>query len=137
MASLEDVKSLMKDVGWGAMATTDGQHVGVRPMAGWAWMDGELWCATGEVTDKVAQLKAVPEAEYCFVNASGQHVRLNGPCRISRDLDDKKRLYEAVPILKQHVSDPADPDYVVIRMKPQRIRAMFDLDLSYEQIAPE
>ena len=133
--SLEKVKALMKDVGWGALATTDGEKVGVRPIGGWAWIDNELWCATGISTDKVAQLRKVPYAEYCFGKKEGEHVRIAGPCTVSTNDDDKLRLYEAAPILKEHIKEPKSPEYVVIRMRPERIRLMVS-PMIYQEIEP-
>ena len=57
--NMEDVKQLMKEVGWGFLGTTYGKTVGVRPMGGWAWMEDELWCASMKSTDKISQLQAV------------------------------------------------------------------------------
>ena len=34
--NMEDVKQLLKEVGWYFLGTTDGKTVGVRPMGGWA-----------------------------------------------------------------------------------------------------
>jgi len=132
--SLERVKSLMKEVGWGAFASTDGKTVGVRPMGGWAWMGHELWCATSASAEKVAQLRTVPHAEYCFGKPEGEHVRISGSCTISTENEDKIKLYEAVPILKNFIDDPRSPDYVVIRMKPDRIRLMATADLAYKEV---
>jgi len=132
--SFEDVKRFMKEVGWGALATTDGQQVGVRPMGGWAWMGNELWCATGTSSDKIAQLRKVPHAEYCFCDKEGKHVRISGPCTISADNDDKLKLYETLPALKEHIQDPASPEYVVIRLRPERIRLMATPELGYQDI---
>jgi len=131
---IDKVKALMKEVGWGSLATTDGETVGVRPMAGWAWMGDELWCATGRSSDKIAQLHKVPHAEYCFGKKEGQHVRIAGPCTVSTDNADKRKLYDAVPMLKHYIDDPASPEYVVIRMRPERIRVMDSPDLTYEEI---
>jgi len=44
--SLEIVKSFIKEVGWGVLATSDGNKVGARPMGSCVWMGNELWCAT-------------------------------------------------------------------------------------------
>ena len=87
--NIEEVMKFMKEVGWGTLATTDGQKVGVRPMGGWAWNENELWCATAEASDKITQLKKVPYAEYCFCDAEGKHVRIAGPCTISTDNAEK------------------------------------------------
>jgi general stress protein 26 len=132
--SLDRVKSLMNEVGWGAFATTDGNTVGVRPMGGWAWMGDELWCATSASSDKVAQLEKVPHAEYCFAKPEGEHVRIAGSCTISTNNADKLKLYEAVPLLKNYIEDPTSPQYVVIRMKPERIRVMEGADMAYNEV---
>jgi len=124
----------MKEVGWGLLATTDGKIVGLRPMGGWAWMGNELWCATSTSSDKVSQLKAIPYAEYCFAKPEGEHVRISGSCTLSTDNGDKLKLYEAVPLLKNYIEDPASPEYVVIRMKPDRIRFMVTTDMAYKDV---
>jgi general stress protein 26 len=132
--NLEEVKRFMKQVPWGTLATTDGLKVGVRPMAGLAWNENQLWCATTDLSDKVVQLKKVPYAEYCFCDTKGRHVRIAGPCTISTDNSDKLWLYNAVPALKDHVSDPASPRYVVIKMTPDNIRFMTGTDMAYTQV---
>jgi general stress protein 26 len=132
--NLEDVKKFMKEVGWGILATGDGANAGARPMSGWAWKESELWCATGESSDKIAQLRKVPYAEYCFCNPQGKHVRIAGPCTISTDNDEKLWLYKAVPALKEYIPDPAAPQYVVIKMTPDNIRCAETTDLTYTQV---
>ncbi len=130
---MEMVKQFMKEVVWGALATTDGEKVGVRPMSGWAWIGSELWCATGRSSDKVKQLEKVGFAEYCFCNKEGLHVRIAGACSISSDNAEKLRLYEANTLIKNHIEDPADAEYVVIKLKPERIRVM-EADESYSEV---
>ena len=134
--NMQTVKDLMKEVGWGTLATTDGRKVGVRPMGGWAWFGKELWCATFKSSDKVAQLNRVPYAEYCICHKDGLHARIAGPCTISMDNDDKLKLYKAVPALKEHIDDPGSRQYVVIRMRPDRIRVMSPPDEQYTEIEP-
>lgn len=132
--SFEMVKKFMAEVGWGFLATSDGNKVGVRPMGSCVWVENELWCATMDYMEKILQLSKVPHAEYCFSDREGKHVRIAGACAISTDNDDKLKLYEAVPILKKYIQDPADPKYVVIRMKPERIRLMAVAGKGYEDI---
>lgn len=97
-------------------------------------MGHELWCATSTSSEKVAQLRKVSQAEYCFGKQEGDHVRVSGSCTISMDNDDKMKLYDAIPILKKFIEDPSSPDYVVIRMKPDRIRFMEKNDLAYVEV---
>jgi hypothetical protein len=53
---------------------------------------------------------------------------------VSTNNDDKLRLYEAVPILKNYIKDPTVTEYLVIRMKPDRIRLMAQAGKGYEDI---
>ncbi len=132
--NLEDVKKFMKAVGWGILATSDGAHVGARPMGGWAWKESQFLCATLESSDKIAHLRKVHYAEYCFCNPQGKHVRIAGPCTISTSNDEKLWLYKAVPALKKYISDPAAPKYVVIKMTPDNIRCAETTDLRYTKV---
>ena len=131
--TLEQVKKFIKEVRWGFLATTDGRIVGVRPMGGLAWKDNQLLCATFSKSDKVAQLGKVPYAEYCFCDSTGKHVRIAGPCTVSSDNAEKLWLYKELPSLKDHISDPASPQYVVIKMSPDNIRVM-NPDFMYSQV---
>ena len=132
--NFEELKQFIKQVGWGYLATSDGKTVGVRPMGGLEWKEGELWCATFGGSDKITQLKSVPYAEYCFCDSTGKHVRIAGPCTVSTDNDEKLWLYKAVPALEEHVPDPAAPEYVVIKMQPDNMRVMSGTDMQYTQI---
>jgi uncharacterized pyridoxamine 5'-phosphate oxidase family protein len=129
------IKNFIREVGWGFLATSDGKKVGVRPMGSCVWIGNELWAATRIGTAKVLQLREVPYAEYCFSDSEGKHVRIAGPCAISTNNSDKLKLYEAVPVLKKYYKDPTNPEYVVIRMKPERIRLMAQTGKGYEDIA--
>jgi uncharacterized pyridoxamine 5'-phosphate oxidase family protein len=131
--TFEELKQFIKKVGWGFLATTDGRIVGVRPMAALAWKEGKFLCATRAASDKVAQLKKVPYAEYCFCDSAGKHIRIAGPCAVSTDNAEKLWLYKELPGLKEHVSDPASPDYVIIKMAPENIRVA-NPDFSYQQV---
>jgi len=135
--NIEQVKQFIKQLGWGFLATTDGQKVGVRPMGGFAWKDNQFLCATFASSDKVAQLGKVSYAEYCFCDSSGKHVRIAGPCTISTDNAEKLWLFNAVPALKDHIPDPAAPEYVVIKMTPDNIRVMESTDMKYTQVELE
>jgi len=85
-------------------------------------------------SQKVTELEQVPNAEYCFGEPEGRHVRIAGRCTVSRELADKKKLYAQVPVLARYISDPAAPQYVVIRMRPDRVRIMNSMERGYEEV---
>jgi general stress protein 26 len=132
--NIEELKQFVKQTGWGYLATTDGKIVGVRPMAGLAWKDNCLLCASFSETDKIKQLKKVSYAEYCFCDSAGKHVRIGGPCSVSTDSAEKLWLNNQLPHLAKYFPDPAAPHYVVIKMTPDNIRVMSVSTMKYEQV---
>jgi uncharacterized pyridoxamine 5'-phosphate oxidase family protein len=132
--NFDKLKQFMTQIHWGYLATTDGRTVSVRPIGGLAWKGDKLLCATFSDSDKVAQLKKVPHAEYCFCDSAGKHVRIAGPCTISIDSAEKLWLYNERPVLKKHIPDPAAPQYVIIKMTPNNIRVMGGTDMKYKKV---
>jgi len=130
------VRGLMKEAKTGFFATTDGQRAEVRCMGAWAWVGKELWLATSAVTQKVADVQACPRVEMCFMAPDGRNVRIGGYCRVSRDADDKGRLYRMVPMLDKYMAGPENPNYVVLRLTPDRIRLMATPDLKVVAVDP-
>jgi hypothetical protein len=51
--NFEMVKNFMAEVGWGFLATSDGNQV---------WIGNELWAATRAGSEKIAQLRKIPYA---------------------------------------------------------------------------
>jgi len=135
--NMQTVRALMKEAKTGFLATTDGQRAEVRCMGAWAWVDKELWLATSAVTQKVADVQARPRVEICFMAPDGRNVRIGGYCRVSRDPQDKNRLYRMVPMLDKYMAGPENPNYVVLRITPDRVRLMVTLDLKVVAVDPD
>jgi len=132
--SFEQAKKIMDEAGTGFLATTDGEHAAVRPMGGGTWFGRELWFATSADSAKSAEIRKRPSVEFCFMDKEMRHVRVSGRCAVSTDNADKKKLYDACPVLKQHIKDPADPNYVVLKTKVERIRMMTTMDMKYTEV---
>ncbi|MBN1592135.1 MAG: pyridoxamine 5'-phosphate oxidase family protein [Candidatus Coatesbacteria bacterium] len=133
--NFDELKALMERARWGYLATTDGERPGVRPMGGCGWFGKEFWCATGMKDDKTQDIKKRPHIEYCFCDDKGMHVRLSGKCEISTDKDDKRKLLDFMPMLKDYVGDADNPDYIVLRLKPEKIRLMDMNSMKYEDVS--
>ncbi len=133
--SMKTVKAVMKAARVGMLATTDGKRAGVRPMGGWVWAGKELWCAAGASSDKVREIAEVPRAEYCFLDPRGRHVRLAGRCAASGRLADKQQYLVLNPGAKDYVGTAETPGWVVLRLKPTRIRLMTGF-MKYRNVRP-
>jgi len=133
--NFEEVKAFMKEVGWGFLATTNGDRASVRPVGGCGWFGKEFWCATGLKDAKTVDIEKVPHVEYCFADKEGKHIRLSGKCSVSTEKADKQELLDLLPVMKQYVGDADNPDYVVLRLKPERIRYMGSDEMQYKEVS--
>ncbi|MFA6378543.1 MAG: pyridoxamine 5'-phosphate oxidase family protein [Candidatus Omnitrophota bacterium] len=129
-----ELRKFMKEVRFGLFATSDGKKVGVRPLAAWAWVDKELWCGAEKGQEKISQLSKVPFAEYCFIRPDGEHVRIAGPCKVSTSLEDKTKLFNLVLSLHKFYDTPKDKAYIVLRMRPTKIRWMDRATYAYHDV---
>jgi len=134
--SMEKVRALTKEARTGFLATTDGRRAEVRCMGGWAWFGGELWMATAADSSKVADIQANAGVEICFLAAGGRNVRIAGSCAVSRDSQDKHKLFQSVPMLEKYMDGPDDPNYVVLRLTARRVRLMDSPDLETIEVDP-
>ena len=62
--SIELVKSFMREVGWGFLATSDSNKVGVRPMGSCVWMDNEPKCCIKYDADMLKNLCKATRFDY-------------------------------------------------------------------------
>ena len=105
-------------------------------MGGWAWVEKELWLATGASSQKVVDIRTRAGVEICFMTPDGRNVRVAGPCTVSLDRDDRHLLFQKVPMLEKYMDGPDDPNYAVLRLRPQRIRLMETMDLKTIEVDP-
>lgn len=133
--SFDQVKKIMEEAGVGFLATTDGDRAAVRPMGGGIWVGRELWYATSLSSAKVAQIKKKPSVEICYADKQWRHVRISGNCAVSTDNADKKKIYDALPILRKYYKNPADPALAVLRIKVKKVRLMDLSDMKYTEVA--
>ena len=132
----EGIKTFIKEARWGYLATTDGERPAVRPMGAVTWIDGMFCCATGTKDSKSEDIAKHHHIEYCFANKEGKHARMFGTCELSHKTEYKAKLIELYPFLGKFFKGPDDPEFVVLCMKPARIRFMdTDKSMEYDEVA--
>ncbi len=81
--------------------------------------------ATSANSRKLAQIAAYPQAQLMFHNEDYSRVAtVSGTCQIVEALEYKRRLWEAMPELAEHVSGPQDPDFGVIEFEGRRVEVL-------------
>lgn len=120
----EEVIDLIRDAGFGLLATTEGSQPRVRPMMPYLTDDGELLIALLGRSRTINQVQENPLVEICFVDRKMWYSRITGEAKISQSAENKEILWNNIPMLKQYFSGPEDPNFVLLEVKIKQVEAM-------------
>ncbi len=120
----EEVLDLIKDAGFGYLATNEGGQPRVRPMMPHLNDDGKLLLALLGRSRSIAQIKENPQVEFCFVDRKMWYARVSGKAVISENKDNKEILWNNIPMLKQYFSGPEDGNFVLVEVDIEAVEAM-------------
>ncbi|MDX9722504.1 MAG: pyridoxamine 5'-phosphate oxidase family protein [Myxococcota bacterium] len=120
--SMRRVREIIKDAGYGLLASSIDGQPRLRPHAFVLLDDGRLWTSTWACSGKVRELELNPLVELCFVDSNKVQLRIEGRAVLSGGPDKKRELLELNPRVGRHFKDENDPNYVHIEIIPSRIR---------------
>ncbi len=121
----EEAIDLIRDAGFGYLATTDGNQPRVRPMMPFLTEDGrQLLVALLGRSRSIEQIKKNPHVELCFVDRKMWYCRIAGKAQISEDTKKKTILWDSIPMLKQYFAGPQDPNFILAEVDIESAEAM-------------
>ena len=119
--SMEKVQEIMKDAGWGYIASCDEGQPRVRPMLFVLRDDGSLWSSTYRQSGKVKEFEKNPKVEICWLDTQRVQLRIEGIVDLSGGAQEKRALLEVNPKVRNHFPDEHDPKFVHVCVRPTRI----------------
>ena len=131
----EEAIDIVRDAGFGFLATVEGNQPHVRPMMPYLTEEGELLLALLGRSRTIAQIKANSHVEVCFVDRKMWYCRVTGTAEITSDLTKKQVVFENVPMLRQYFAGPEDPNYHLAVIKIKSVEAMTPHSRMPEQIS--
>ncbi len=130
----QEVIDLIKDAGFGFLATTEGSQPRVRPVGPHVTEEGVVLLALLGHSRSIAQIKKNPLVELCFVDRRMAFCRLSGKGQVSNDTQKRETMWNNTPQLKQYVSGPQDPGFVLVEVTVDSVEAMTPSDRSPQKI---
>ena len=131
----EEAIDIIRDAGFGFLATLEGNQPHVRPMMPYLTDDGELLLALLGRSRTIPQIKANPHVEVCYVDRKMWYCRVTGTAVISDDISKKRIVFENMPMLRQYFAGPEDPNYHLAVIQIKAIEAMTPHSRVPEQIS--
>lgn len=120
----EEVIDLIRDAGFGFLATAEGNQPRVRPMMPYLTEEGELLLALLPRSRTISQVKQNPLVEICFVDRKMWYCRVAGKASLSENKDKKETIWNNIPMLRQYFSSPQDPNFVLLEVEMTSLEAM-------------
>ena len=117
------------------LATVDGGgQPRVRPVSPVRVEGYVVWVANLRRYGKTAEIAANPQVELCYLTAGHDQVRITGRAEVETDAGMLETIWRSNPLLRRHLGDPDNPELVVYRVVPQRVRCMKEWALDYAEV---
>jgi len=130
-----EVIDLIRDAGFGLLATTVGNQPRVRPMMPYLTDDNQLIFALLGRSRTIAEVKENHLVEICFVDRKMCYCRVTGVAKITESSEKKELLWNTVPMLKQYFGGVEDPNFNLMEIDIKDVEAMAPHDREPQKIS--
>ncbi len=121
------------------LATVEGDQPRLRPVSPVRTDGFTVYVANLRRYDKTAQIAANPKVELCYLDERHDQVRITGRAEVlNQEVADDRALLEEIwaanPLLRQYLGSLQNPELIVYRIVPSRVRFMREWALSYYDV---
>lgn len=135
---LEDVaRAVIRADRFPHLATMDGDQPRVRPVSPVRTDGFTIYVANLRPYHKTAELEANPKVELCYLSPDHDQVRITGTAEVVTDRIVLQEIWDANPLLRHYLGTTDNPDLVVYRIVPARVRFMREWALQYHEVPLE
>jgi general stress protein 26 len=83
---------------------------------------------------KTRELAANPRCELCYLDDAHDQVRITGEAEVVTDSDTLHSIWESNPLLRKYLGTPDNPELIIYRIRPTRVRFMREWALDYIEV---
>jgi general stress protein 26 len=116
------------------LATCDGDQPRVRPVSPVRTNGFVVYVANLRSYHKTGEIATNPKVELCYLDDHHNQVRLTGLAEIVDDTALLKEIWEANPLMRQYLGSLDNPELIVYRVTPSRVRYMQEWALEYYEV---
>src|SRR6476660_7449543 len=116
------------------LATIDGDQPRLRPVSPVRTDGFTIYVANLRLYHKTAEIAANPKVELCYMDAGHNQVRLTGLAEIVTDRALLQEIWDANPLMRQFLGSLDNPQLIIYRIRPTRVRYMQEWALEYHEV---
>jgi general stress protein 26 len=116
------------------LATVDGDQPCVRPVSPVRTEGFTVYVANLKSYHKTEEIAANPRVELCYLDDHHDQVRITGLAEVVTDRELLQQIWDDNPLLRQYLGSLDNPELIVYRIRPVRVRFMREWALSYHEV---
>ena len=124
----------MKAAKFPMLASDDAGQPRLRPVSPVKVEGFTVWVANLRQYHKTGEIAANPRVELCYLDGDHHQVRITGVAVIEEDAGLLAAIWEKNPLLRSYLGTPDNPELVVYRVEPVRVRFMREWALEYHEV---
>lgn len=116
------------------LATMDGEQPRVRPVSPVRTDGFTVYVANLRCYGKTAEIAANPRVELCYTADNHDQVRITGTAAIVAERSLIEEIWAANPLLRAYLKSIDNPELIIYRITPNRVRFMKEWALRYHEV---
>lgn len=125
---------LVKKVRFPMLATMDGTQARLRPVSPVRTDGFVVYVANLKTYGKTAEIAENPAVELCYMDDDHNQVRITGTAEVVTDRMLLEEIWKANRLLQHYLGTIDNPDLIVYRVNPARVRFMLEWALEYYEV---
>ncbi len=131
---LASAQGVLKADRFPVLATMDGDQPRVRPVSPVRTDGFTVFVANLRLYHKTGEIAANPKVELCYMDDGHNQVRLTGVAEIVTERPVLQEIWDANPLMRQFLGSLDNPQLLVYRIRPTRVRFMQEWALEYHEV---
>jgi general stress protein 26 len=131
---LELALAVVRDDRFPYLASIDEDQPRVRPVSPVRTDGFTVYVANLRAYHKTAEIAANPKVELCYLDDRHDQVRVTGVAEIVADRGLLQEIWDANPLMRQYLGSLDNPQLIVYRIRPTRVRFMREWAMEYHEV---
>ena len=119
------------------LATVDGDQPRLRPVSPVRTEGFTVYVANLRRYHKTVEIEENPKVELCYLDEGHNQVRITGTAEVVTDRTLLEEIWNDNPLLRQYLGSLENPELIVYRIVPNRVRYMREWALEYYDVPLE
>jgi len=119
------------------LASEDNGQPGVRPVSPVRTEGFTVYVASLRSSGKTAELARNARVELCYLTPDHDQVRITGTAELITDPAVRQSIWDANPLLRAYLGSVDNPEFILYRVDPNRVRYMKEWALEYAEVPLE